>query len=94
VIAEIDRSLSSHELIKVRVKADRDEREVMLREICARTGAQPVQHIGKILVVFRRNPEPDVSIRPLPVRRTNETGHSDPRSSYRPGGPGTRTKRS
>jgi len=53
VVAEIDRSLKSHELIKVRVNADRDEREAMLQEICAKTGAQPVQHIGKILVVFR-----------------------------------------
>jgi RNA-binding protein len=57
VIAEIDRSLKSHELIKVRVNADRYEREAMLEEICARTGAQPVQHIGKVLVVFRENSE-------------------------------------
>ena len=56
VIAEIDRSLKSHELIKVRVNADREEREVVLEEICAKTGAQPVQHIGKILVLFRENP--------------------------------------
>jgi len=57
VIAEIDRSLKSHELIKVRVNADRNEREAMLEEICAKTGAQPVQHIGKVLVLFRENPE-------------------------------------
>ena len=57
VIAEIDRALKSHELIKVRVNADRAEREATLEEICRKTGAQPVQHIGKILVVFRENPE-------------------------------------
>ena len=56
VIAEIDRSLKSHELIKVRVNADRDERSEMLAAICAKTGAQPVQHIGNILVLFRENP--------------------------------------
>jgi len=56
VIAEIDRSLKSHELIKVRINADREEREAMLEEICAKTGAQPVQHIGKTLVLFRENP--------------------------------------
>jgi putative YhbY family RNA-binding protein len=55
VVAEIDRSLKSHELIKVRVNADRDGREAVLEEICKRAGAQPVQHIGKILVVFREN---------------------------------------
>jgi len=57
VIAEIDRSLKSHELIKVRVNAERDEREAMLEEICRKVGAQPVQHIGKVLVLFRENPE-------------------------------------
>jgi RNA-binding protein len=56
VLAEIDRSLKSHELIKVRVSADRGEREAMLEEICRRTGALPVQHIGKVLVLFRENP--------------------------------------
>jgi putative YhbY family RNA-binding protein len=59
VLAEIDRALKSHELIKVRVPgADRTERETILAEICRGTGAQPVQHIGKILVLFRENPEP------------------------------------
>ena len=59
VLAEIDRGLKSHELIKVRVPdADRTKREMILAEICSRTGAQPVQHIGKILVLFRENPEP------------------------------------
>jgi len=57
VIAEIDRSLKSHELIKVRVNADRDGRDATLKEICAKTGAQAVQHIGKVLVLFRENPE-------------------------------------
>src|SRR6267378_3295921 len=59
VLAEIDRGLKNHELIKVRVNgADRPEREAILEEICRRTGAQSVQHIGKILVLFRENPEP------------------------------------
>jgi putative YhbY family RNA-binding protein len=57
ILAEIDRSLKAHELIKVRVNAGRDERDAMLEEICAKTGAQPVQHIGKVLVVFRENSE-------------------------------------
>ena len=57
VIAEIDRSLKSHELIKVRVNADRRGRDALFKEICAKTGAQPVQHIGKVLVLFKENPE-------------------------------------
>src|SRR5438552_2138801 len=59
VLAEIDSGLKSHELIKVRVPgADRTKREVIFAEICSRTGAQPIQHIGKVLVLFRENPEP------------------------------------
>ena len=58
VLAEIDRSLKSHELVKVRVNAERTERDAMFQEICRQTGAQPVQHIGKILVLFREKLEP------------------------------------
>ena len=36
---------------------DRDLRQTLLGEICNRTGASPVQHIGKILVVYRENPQ-------------------------------------
>jgi RNA-binding protein len=58
VIAEIDRALARHELIKIRAAPlNRDEREVALASICERTRAHPVQHIGKILVVYREKPE-------------------------------------
>lgn len=58
VIAEIDRALNSHELIKIRVlEADRDERETLLGTVCEATGAQPVQHIGRILVIYRGAPK-------------------------------------
>lgn len=58
VIAEIGRALTAHELIKVRAGGlDRDAREAALAEICARLDAQPVQHIGKVLVLYREKPE-------------------------------------
>lgn len=58
VLAEIDRSLKSHELIKLRAAGiDRGARQALFAEICLRTGAQPVQQIGKIFVVFREDPE-------------------------------------
>ena len=34
-----------------------DEREALLAGICSRLDAAAVQHIGKILVVYRANPE-------------------------------------
>src|SRR5437867_4660560 len=70
VLAEIDRGLKSHELIKVRVPgADRAEREAILEAICRRTGAQPVQHIGKILVLFRESLERSPDLGKDSVRR-------------------------
>ena len=57
VVAEIERALKAHELIKIRAEADRDAREVFLQAICERTGAGAVQHIGKILVIYRKNDE-------------------------------------
>jgi putative YhbY family RNA-binding protein len=58
VIAELERALAAHELIKVRAGGlERAEREAALAEICARLDAQPVQHIGKVLVLYRRKPE-------------------------------------
>ena len=60
VLAEIERSLKSHELIKVKVAGDdRGRRESLLAEICEALSASPVQHIGKILVIFREKPEPE-----------------------------------
>jgi len=57
VLAEIDRALTAHELIKVRAGSlDREAREAALAEICARLDARPVQHIGKVLIVYRKKP--------------------------------------
>ncbi len=64
VIAEVGRALAAHELIKLQtVGLDREARAQVLAELCARCDAQPVQHIGKVLVLFRKKPEPD---RPVP----------------------------
>ena len=58
VLKEIETSLKAHDLIKIRVTGDdRDARLALLGEICNRTDASPVQHIGKILVVYRESQE-------------------------------------
>jgi len=58
VLHEIDLNLIAHELVKVRVfNDDRTARETLLASICAELDAAPVQHIGKLLVVFRPSPE-------------------------------------
>jgi RNA-binding protein len=58
VVAEIERALNAHELIKVRAgSAQRDERDTMLQDICGRTGAEQVQQIGKVFVIYRKKPD-------------------------------------
>lgn len=57
VLHEIDVSLLAHELIKVRVfNADHEAREAVLARICVALDAAPVQHIGKMLVLWRPAP--------------------------------------
>lgn len=58
VIAEVERSLVAHELIKVRAGGpDRDARKATFATICARTGAASVQTVGKVTVLWRPNAE-------------------------------------
>ena len=55
---EIDAALNAHGLIKVRVFNDeRTEREQILQTLADELGAAPIQHIGKLLVLWRPIPE-------------------------------------
>ena len=54
---EVDAALKAHGLIKVRVFSDeRDSREAMLATLADELGAAPIQHIGKLLVLWRPIP--------------------------------------
>lgn len=58
VIKEIDSALNAHGLIKVRVFSDdRVAREAMLQQLTTDLSAAPIQHIGKLLVLWRPLPE-------------------------------------
>ena len=58
VIAETNRALDDHELIKVKVNAmDRQDRGALIDALAAACQAEAVQKIGKIVVLYRRNPE-------------------------------------
>ena len=58
MLAEVDRALTAHELIKVRLAtADRDEREGLAADLAARLDAAQVQRVGRVLVLWR--PKPD-----------------------------------
>lgn len=54
VVKAVDAALAAHGLVKVRVFAeDREARETMFGELAGRLEAAPVQHIGKLLVLWR-----------------------------------------
>ena len=70
VAGEIDRNLTAHELIKVRVMVDdRTAREDILKRVCDEVGAAPIQHIGKVLVVYRPKAESPPKPRPRSIKR-------------------------
>jgi RNA-binding protein len=58
VVAEVDRALSAHELIKVKINSDdRADRVALGDELCERTGATAVHRVGKVLILWRARPE-------------------------------------
>lgn len=54
VTAEADQALMYHELIKVKINSgERDDRQHMANQLCDRTGAELVQTIGRMYVIYR-----------------------------------------
>ena len=61
---ELDAALAAHGLVKVRVFSDdRTAREALLAELSATLGAAPVQHIGKLLVLWRQPAAKEKAVR-------------------------------
>lgn len=94
VVKETDIALTAHGLIKVRVFGDdREARETIGATLCERLGCALVQSIGKLLVLWREQPE--TSQKKPPIRRRTESapkklaaeGKSAPRKRARPGVP-------
>ena len=57
VLHEIDAALNAHGLIKVRVHGDdRSARDEMFHQVADHLNAAPIQHIGKLLVLWRPMP--------------------------------------
>jgi RNA-binding protein len=57
VVAEVDRALAAHELIKVKIAGtDREARKALCEALGARTDAAEVQRVGKVLVLWRPRP--------------------------------------
>ena len=55
VLEEFERSLEHHELMKVKVSVgDRELRDAVIAELCQHSGAELVQRVGNVGVLFRR----------------------------------------
>lgn len=60
VTNELDRALTDHELIKVKLAVgSREARAEMARQISAQAGAEIVQSIGNVILLLRRSATPD-----------------------------------
>ena len=56
-IAEVDRALLAHGLIKVRLTGDREERDALAASLSEGTDASIVQQVGRIVVLWRPRPD-------------------------------------
>jgi RNA-binding protein len=60
VMAEIERALNDHELIKVKLRGDREARKAWAQSIASQCGAELVQSIGQVACFYRKHPEKPV----------------------------------
>ncbi|MBM7063060.1 ribosome assembly RNA-binding protein YhbY [Pseudomonas sp. UL073] len=60
VLAELERALNDHELIKVQLRLpEREDRQGAIAELCSVSRAELVQTIGKMALLYRKNPKPN-----------------------------------
>jgi putative YhbY family RNA-binding protein len=81
VVAEIDRALKAHELIKVKAATDdREMRAAWMAELCEKLEAHAVQSIGKVLVLWREDPDKakkkEAAAKPVPKAAPKKRPHT------------------
>jgi RNA-binding protein len=60
VMVELDRALTDHELIKVKLAVgSREARTEVARQISEQSGANIIQSIGNVLLILRRSEKPN-----------------------------------
>ena len=59
VVRAIDDALEAHELVKVKIAAERVDRERMVPVIEERTASECVGTVGHMAILYRRHPDPD-----------------------------------
>ena len=60
VVAEIERALDDHELIKIKLAVgDREAKGIAIDEICHQCNAQSIQSIGHVVLLYRKADKPN-----------------------------------
>lgn len=63
VLAELERALNDHELIKVQLRiTEREDRLQLINELCKAGKAELAQVIGKMALIYRKNPKPNKNL--------------------------------
>jgi RNA-binding protein len=58
VLAELERALADHELIKIQLRiTERESRLAAIAELCKAGNSELVQVIGKMALIYRKNPK-------------------------------------
>jgi RNA-binding protein len=57
VLAEAEQALEHHELIKIKLRGEREQRDAWIDQLVSTTGAQLVHRIGQVVCLYRRHPE-------------------------------------
>ncbi len=59
VATEVDRALTAHELVKVQIAAERDERRQIAEAVAAKLGCEWVGGVGRMAIFYRQHPDPE-----------------------------------
>ena len=68
---EIELALDTHELIKIKIRAEREERKQIQQQILTETNSELIQSIGQVIVIYRKKPE-QVKKKPAPHTRRRD----------------------
>ena len=67
VLKEIEITLDTHELIKIKIRAEKEDRNQICNQIIAESKAELIQSIGQIIVIYRK--KPNIEVKPAGPRR-------------------------
>jgi RNA-binding protein len=59
LVAALDVALRDHELVKVEIVREREERELLADELAERTGSAVAGRVGHIAILYRPAPDPE-----------------------------------